>query len=249
MAAEKVFGEIKDNIVETESVQRYSFACQYCTGRDVLEIGCGARNRAKLLSGTAKNVFAVDNSFQALQFSRKKYPAGNVFFVACDAGQLPFKNNSFGAVVCLEVMEHVGKPEFLRGEAKRVLARSGIAVFSTPNKEIVSCSETPLNPHHLKEFSLPEFMHFFSGHFSSAKFFGQSPKKSAVGKTPAMVSFVRREDFLGLRNLFPIPLRIMLGRFFSRFTGAKNSCEINQGDFSISAPSKGSYCFICVCRK
>jgi hypothetical protein len=42
-----------------------------------------------------------------------------------DAPYLSFSDGSFGAVILLEILEHVPKPELALSEAKRVLARTG----------------------------------------------------------------------------------------------------------------------------
>ena len=47
--------------------------------------------------------------------------------------RLPFENESFDAVVCLEGIEHIFHPEKLFAELARVLKKGGLLIISTPN--------------------------------------------------------------------------------------------------------------------
>mgnify|MGYP003970902947 CR=1 FL=1 len=46
---------------------------------------------------------------------------------------LPFKDEKFDAVICLEGIEHVMHPEILFSELARVLKKGGLLIISTPN--------------------------------------------------------------------------------------------------------------------
>jgi SAM-dependent methyltransferase len=48
-----------------------------------------------------------------------------------DANKLPFANNSFDLVLCLETLEHADRPWLIAGEIQRVLAPKGIAIVSS----------------------------------------------------------------------------------------------------------------------
>lgn len=52
--------------------------------------------------------------------------------VQADAGVLPFKNESFDAVICAEMLEHVPHPLTVVSEARRVLRPQGILLISAP---------------------------------------------------------------------------------------------------------------------
>lgn len=53
--------------------------------------------------------------------------------VVGDGGRLPFRDGSFAAVVCTEVLEHVDDPSAAFAEMARVLRLGGLAYVTTPN--------------------------------------------------------------------------------------------------------------------
>jgi len=55
--------------------------------------------------------------------------------VTFDGRTLPFADASFDLVFCKQVLEHVRRPDELRGEAARVLAEGGVLVGSTSQLE------------------------------------------------------------------------------------------------------------------
>ncbi len=48
-----------------------------------------------------------------------------------DGGTLPFKDESFDVVICLETMEHASRPGEVAAEIERVLSRDGVALVSS----------------------------------------------------------------------------------------------------------------------
>ena len=59
-----------------------------------------------------------------------------IIFKKCsdlNIGKLPFKNEFFDVVTCLEVIEHLHNPDNLIKEIYRVLKPGGVLILSTPN--------------------------------------------------------------------------------------------------------------------
>src|SRR6202023_1782375 len=54
--------------------------------------------------------------------------AGNVYFLAGDAGSLPFRDSSFDLVLCNSVLHHIVDPSRLFAEIRRV-AKPGAAIL------------------------------------------------------------------------------------------------------------------------
>jgi SAM-dependent methyltransferase len=104
--------------------QRYEEAGRLAGGR-VLDIGCG-RQPLRAYLHSACTYFGLDypQTGEALYEARP-----NVFG---DAHGLPFIDGAFDTVVLLEVLEHPSEPETAIREARRVLARGGVLIISTP---------------------------------------------------------------------------------------------------------------------
>jgi ubiquinone/menaquinone biosynthesis C-methylase UbiE len=99
----------------------------------ILDVGChGGTFTKKILDKLkSKEIYGVDISHRAIDLVRKRMPYGH--FEVADAASLPFKDNFFEAVFCLEVLEHVDNPTQVLSEIKRVLKKGGYAIFLVPS--------------------------------------------------------------------------------------------------------------------
>ena len=98
-------------------------------------------------SETPANAFILDAGAGECQY--KKYFQKNNY-VACDLGigekswdykklnvisnleKLPFKDNIFKSIICIQVLEHVKEPQFVLNEFYRVLQHNGYLYLSVP---------------------------------------------------------------------------------------------------------------------
>jgi SAM-dependent methyltransferase len=132
-----------------EHLARYRFAREHARGR-ILDVACGTGYGTAMLDAVG-----VDLSIQALHYAKKHYSARTV---AADAARLPF-GRVFDSVVSFETIEHVPDPARFVAECARVLKPGGNFLVSTPNRELWSPrSATPLQRHHVKEFTRKEFL-------------------------------------------------------------------------------------------
>lgn len=98
----------------------------------VLDVGCHGGTFTKVISGYVggSKVYGIDISRSAIEEAKRKIPDGE--FKIADATQIPFKNNFFEAVFCIEVLEHVDNPRSVIYEVKRVLKKSGYIIVLVP---------------------------------------------------------------------------------------------------------------------
>lgn len=95
-----------------------------------LEIGCGEGNNLTRLAQTHQCV-GIDRFPRKLAFASREIPHAR--FAAADAGQLPFRAESFRTVLIRDLLHHVPDPEGTLREAVRVLAPGGLLCLLEPN--------------------------------------------------------------------------------------------------------------------
>ena len=117
--------------------KRYMDSLNLSKGDFVLDIG--TYNGAFLRYLERKNNvigFGIDISFRcakhAANCNGNEY--SNQFYVA-KADELPFSDNSFDAVLCIGILEHLPKPESCIEEVLRVLKPGGKVIFHMPVKD------------------------------------------------------------------------------------------------------------------
>lgn len=143
-----------------EHYSRYLFAARLARFRRVLDLGCGSGYGSALLAQTARQVYALDASYDALSLARESSAGrSNVAPVQGSAAALPFAANALDLVVAFEVIEHLGDWAELVREARRVLAPGGQFIVSTPNRDFYNAERgaSGPNPFHAHEFSYDEF--------------------------------------------------------------------------------------------
>jgi len=99
----------------------------------VLDVGCSAGIISTNLSKKFRFVFGVDIDKSALEFGKKE-GSNNDFFSLQDGMLLGFKDDSFDAVICNHVYEHVADSKKLMAEIYRVLKSDGVCYFGANNR-------------------------------------------------------------------------------------------------------------------
>lgn len=98
----------------------------------VLDLGCHAGTFTQFILKYigSKKIYGVDISHLAIKRIKEKIPYGH--FEVGSGENLPFKDNSFEAIFCLEVLEHVDQPLLVLQEMKRVMKKDGYGVILVP---------------------------------------------------------------------------------------------------------------------
>ncbi|MCC6546259.1 methyltransferase domain-containing protein [Candidatus Sumerlaeota bacterium] len=127
--------------LRAESIVTWLQERKAIAGRDsCLEIGCGAGEMLPVLKRVWKNVTGVDRAYRWLVIAKlaAEHEGLNVRLVCANAEHLPFRSDSFDAVVADNVIEHQNDHSdqlaFAR-DALRVSSRQkGFFFLSTPNR-------------------------------------------------------------------------------------------------------------------
>ncbi len=103
----------------------------------VLDMGCGTgwltRQYANLTHGQAIGIDFSVESVNAAYSKAKEAGIYNVKFIAMDAEELQFGDDSFDCIICSEVIEHLLNPQKALEEMARVVKPDGVVVITTPN--------------------------------------------------------------------------------------------------------------------
>lgn len=104
-------------------------------GGKVLDIGCNDGTFSKVIfeKTKARKLIGIDTDFKSITWANKHKGGKAIEFLVGDASRLNFRNDSFEAVFCLEVLEHVKDPLKVLKEIRRVMKSSGYGVLLVPS--------------------------------------------------------------------------------------------------------------------
>jgi ubiquinone/menaquinone biosynthesis C-methylase UbiE len=169
------------DIINDEHLVRYKLAAKLAAGKTVLDIACGSGYGSKILSeaGAAK-VIAVDINKEAVAEAEKRYGAEDLLFKSGNAEKIEEADETFDLAVSFETIEHLPDAEKYLAEISRVLKKEGMALISTPNKDVFGQK----NPYHLHEFTGKEFEDTLKKYFANVLILEQANGLASVIKAP-----------------------------------------------------------------
>jgi SAM-dependent methyltransferase len=151
----------------------YRWVAERCAGKRVVDMACGEGYGSALLAGSASQVIGVDANPDAFEHARLRYRAPNLRFeralVEEFADEAPYD-----AIVFLQTIEHVSKPDALLSRFGSLLAPGGVAYVTTPNRLTLAPpgAERSDNPWHVREYAPEEFEALVRPLFGSVELLG-----------------------------------------------------------------------------
>jgi SAM-dependent methyltransferase len=175
--------EISGDDVTQEQVERlarrYYWAADYCRGKDVLEVACGAAQGLGYLASVARSVNVGDYCRPLLDIARQHYN-GRFRFLHFDAHQLPFADASFDVVLICEALYYLADVDRFFLETRRVLRPGGTLLVVTANKDLFDFNPSPYSTRYLGVVELRETLARHG--FAAPQFFGDTPVGAASGR-------------------------------------------------------------------
>lgn len=164
---------------------RYHLASQFSSGKDVLEVACGAGIGLGYLAKRARKVVGGDYSESLLRCVQSHYRS-RVPLLRLDARQLPFSDTSFDTVVLFEAIYYLSNPGKFLDECRRVLRPNGVLLICSANKDWSGFSPSSFSTRY---FSVPELYGLLNGASFRAELFGAFPvvPESNFGKFVSLV--------------------------------------------------------------
>jgi len=113
---------------------RYAWTVQSfmseCKHKRILEVGCGNGALLEMLR-PANEVVGVDAAIDGIAACEARGIEGHCIDPSSEP--LPFPDESFDVILCLETLEHMMSPYFALTEMRRVLKAGGRLICSVPN--------------------------------------------------------------------------------------------------------------------
>ena len=154
----------------------------------ILDAGCGEGFVVSyLLQGNDRlAITGIDCSPQAIEMARQMVPG--VLFDVGDLREMPYSDDSFDLVMCLEVLEHLPDPHRGLRELKRVT--SAHCLVSVPHEPFFRATNflrgrhVPAwgrDPEHLQHWTARQFRHLVKQYFEVKRFVYSFPWVIALG--------------------------------------------------------------------
>ena len=106
----------------------YERVPQVIRGKEVLEIATGPGLLAKQVAPAAKSMIATDYSDGMITEAKKGSCPDNLVFEVADGTALPYRDNSFDAVIISNALHVMPEPEKALSEIDRVLRPDGVLI-------------------------------------------------------------------------------------------------------------------------
>ena len=118
-------------------------------------------------SGTREelNLGFTDNILSTIQ--KKRSNIKDVIIQDMTKSTLP--DDSYDAVVCIEVIEHVEEDDVFVKNISKVVSKGGWAYFTTPNGDYIKNEGPDKNPDHIRHYTRNELQTLLEKHFDKAE--------------------------------------------------------------------------------
>jgi ubiquinone/menaquinone biosynthesis C-methylase UbiE len=171
-------------------------------GDEILDVGFGLGYGITILSIKAGTIKGIDVDGKCVEYCRNSLLGRNPKLISLDCydgKKIPFEDNTFDLVTCIDVLEHVEDYDSFILELIRV-TRRGVFI-STPNRrpEHTNKDGTPKNYWHLREWNFLELEEILSKHgmvdwnFINGQWDGPFTISDTVqSETQALVPFIKK---------------------------------------------------------
>jgi len=225
-------------------------------GSLVLDLGSGEGYGASYLSDSHW-VVGVDTEESSIKKSQKKYSNKNCFFLPCEGGRLPLKEDVFDVVVSVHVIEHIKEEREFVSEIHRVLSPGGLFFVHTPNRALrLKPGQRPWNRFHVREYDTLDLNRALSACFSEIDVYGITGRQEIFEYENNRLSQIKKIsafDPLYLHRFMPEWLRYFVVENIKKLYGKNTAAPVRNRfsieDFFVVNETMKSFDLLAVCRK
>jgi SAM-dependent methyltransferase len=151
----------------------YRWIAARCAGLRVADMACGEGYGSAVLAERASEVVGVDANPEAHEHARLRYPQANLRFARSLIEDFE-EGAPWDAIVFLQTVEHVERPQPLLARFASLLAPGGVAYVSTPNRLTLAApgAEKSGNPWHVREYTPAEYARLLEPVFAAVEMLG-----------------------------------------------------------------------------
>ncbi|MEY4545877.1 MAG: hypothetical protein RL685_2072 [Pseudomonadota bacterium] len=152
---------------------RYLLALEHSTNARVLDSCSGLGWGSHLLASVSRDVVGIDQDAASIAFCTRQWERPNLHFRVGSVLELPFDDESFDVVLCMDSIEHFTRADGLQylAELARVCRRGGHLFGSSAFPETRWGAERLCkgNPHHLYLYTREEMRTVLEASFGRAR--------------------------------------------------------------------------------
>lgn len=146
--------------------QRYLWAGQFCSGKDVLEMACGTGPGLGYLKHVSRSLVAGDIAESVISLAREHY-GSRIDLRQFDATDTGMPDQSLDVVILFEAIYYFPDVRKLLAEVSRLLRPNGVFLLATANKDLFDFNPSPMSHAY---YNPPELENLL-GQFGFASFF------------------------------------------------------------------------------
>lgn len=122
---------------------RFEFFDRYISdwrGLKVLDVGCGGGFSCEFMAARGVQVSGIDQSSKCITAAQRhaEISGWDIDYCCGVAEDLPYADQTFDVVVCVDVLEHVADVKCTLSEISRILKPNGLFFFDTINRNFQS---------------------------------------------------------------------------------------------------------------
>lgn len=199
-------------------------------GTRVLDVGFGEGYGSDILREAGAEYRGIELDAEIVDHACARYGPR---FEAYDGSSIPAPDGAFDLVVAFQLIALLPDPPVLLHEIRRVLAREGQALVTTPNRIYrLADGQRPWNRHHYREYTSDGLRQELESVFSDVRVvgvFASEPVNSLVKARGARARRLARLDPLGIHHRLPDSLNARLRRIM-RHAGQRS---VNRADLTL----------------